>query len=132
MTDNIFDSIDGPNSSAYEKIELRDGIPLSYVHEKLVSNIKIIHHTYCFVRDNINDDLQLINHISIDLYSPKKDGLLSPLFASFRYSLTSLLALQNMLGIVNNQNIFDKLLAYNEEDFHGWLERIESEGSISG
>ena len=132
MSDDVFENIDAPNSSAYQKVELRDGIPLSYINEKLTNNLKTIHHLYNFVKDNINDDLKLINSVKDDLYSPKVDGLLSPLFSSFRYSLTSLLALHNLLGIANNQNIFEKLLSYKEEDFNKWLDRIESEGSING
>ncbi|MCL5029778.1 MAG: hypothetical protein M1480_12270 [Bacteroidetes bacterium] len=85
-----------------------------------------------FIKNNINDGIKLIKPINDDLYSLKADGLLSPLFSSFRYSLTSFLALHNLLGIANNQNIFEKLLNFTEEDFNKWLERIESEGSING
>ena len=132
MTEDVFENIDTPNSSAYQKVELRDGIPLSYVCEKLTESLKTIHHLNNFIKNNIHDDLKLINPINNNLYSPKNDGLLSPLYSSFRYSLTSLLALHNMIGIANNQNIFEKLLSYNEEDFNHWLERIESEGSTNG
>ena len=132
MDEDIFENIDSPNSSAYEKFELRDGIPLVYVQEKLISSIKSIHRLYSFVRDNIKDDMQLNKQINIEQYSPKNDGLLSPLYSAFRHGITSLLALQNMLAITNNQEIFEKLLAFNEEDFSLWLQRIQSEGSLNG
>ncbi len=132
MADNIFENIDSPNSSAYQKLEKRDGIPLSYVGEKLTDSLTIIHHLYNFVRDNIKDDLELSFPLKNDSFSPKRDGLLFPLFHSFRYSLTSFLALHNILAITNNQKIFDKLLNHTNEDFEKWLNRIISEGSISG
>ena len=104
-----------PNAGAYEKDEVRNGPPLSYIAEKLRCALESAHEVVQAIKRAAHQEM-----------------LLSPAFSSFRYSLISYLALHNMLGMINEPNKVDAILNYKHDDFVAWLDRIEREGSILG
>ncbi len=109
-----------PNNGAYEHPEIRHGLPLDYVSEKLASALEDIHRAY--------------QHLKAG--SPPKgqdeDQALKSTWAAFRYSTTAFLALHNMLGLIDDQSKFDALLKLSPKKFSSWLTMVRREGSISG
>jgi hypothetical protein len=51
---------------------------------------------------DVPDDLPQLPGAVGTSYSTKQDGLLSPAFSAFRYSLTVFLPLYNMLGVISD------------------------------
>jgi len=120
--DQEFDSEDlfiGPNDNAYEKEELRTGPPLSYVAEKFRSSMELTHYLI-----NTLTDLSQID-------PRQKDTMLLQARGAFRYQLTGYLALQNMLALANDQDIFSRMEKLSVEEFKDWLDRIDQRGSIT-
>lgn len=124
----IDDNIYQPNSGAFEKDEIRNGPPLSYVAEKLRNALESAHEV-----------VWAIKRASPTILSepPKafgglKELVLTPAYLSFKYSLTSFLALNNMLGMIADPEKADALLDYSHADFAAWLDVVEREGSILG
>lgn len=101
-----------PNNGAYEKTEERTGPPLEYVAEKLRKNVEASHHLVKGTKDG--DRLSM--HAS----------------AAFRHGLVSYLGLQNLLALINEGELFDRLERYTHEDFIDWLDRIDRQGSVTG
>ncbi len=56
---------------------------------------------------------------------------MNPCEDAFRLGLTAYLALNNLLGIANEQGIFGRLLAMPYDEFTVWLRRITEEGSVT-
>jgi len=65
-------------------------------------------------------------------YSVKRDGILAPLHAAFRYELTGFLALANMLVVANEASLSEQLLEMTPDVFRSWLDRVTGEGSVLG
>ena len=64
-------------------------------------------------------------------WDPRQDSILQPCFGAFHYAAVSYLALNNLLGISNEPDIFKRLLAMPRKDFEKWLDGIEIEGSVT-
>ncbi len=111
------DGLPDANGPAYQKTERRTGPPLDYVAEKMRSCIEQLHASIQTLREHEQS---------------KKDGLSESVRSAFRYAVISYLALMNMLGVANNQSIFDRLLAMSPEDLREWIDRIHIEGSVIG
>jgi hypothetical protein len=91
------------NGPAYTSRQDRDGIPLSYVGEKLGLAIADLHrHARCCQGDR--DDLRC----------------------------TIYLGLHNMLGKANDRTLVDRLLDGSSEKLDTWLRLVEQEGDVHG
>lgn len=129
---DIDDLITGPNAGAFEKEEIRKGAPLSYVVEKLRDAVECAHDTFNSIQRDVPDNLPQPPKTVGTPYSIKQDGLLTPAYSTFRYSLVAFLALHNMLGMIPDQNKIQGLLNLPHDDFIEWLNRVEREGPILG
>jgi hypothetical protein len=132
MSGGIDDLYRDPNAGAYEKEEVRVGPPLDYVGAKLGMAVRYAHRTYREIAATVPDDLPAPSWVEGSAFSIKDDGLLSPAFAAFRSATTAFLALHNMLGLIQDQDKFEALLALKSSEFDAWVERIEREGSVTG
>ena len=47
-------------------------------------------------------------------------------------SATAMMALNNMLAIVNDGEVVERLLGFSADDFKDWLDRVDRGGSILG
>lgn len=108
-----------PNDGAYEKQELRTGPPLDYVAEKFRRSLEMTHSLLGTLNDNRIED-------------NTTDALLSQARGALRYQLTGYLALKNMLAVVSNGGIFQRIEQYSHEDFSDWLDRIDQQGIVKG
>jgi hypothetical protein len=108
-----------PNGGAYEKQELRTGPPLDYVAEKYRSSLEMTH----YLLGTVNNS---------DIKNDLKDTLLSQIRGALRYQLTGYLALKNMLAVVSNEGIFQRIEHYSREDFSDWLNGVDQQGSVQG
>jgi len=120
------------NGPAFQKREERTGPPLSYVAEKLRGSIEGLHELYQNLNRCVPDNLPQPPALKGSSFSTKHDSLVSPAWTSFRYGVVAYLALENMLGLANDNDLFDRLLAMSRDDFRLWLDRIASEGSETG
>lgn len=118
--DSIDDSISPPNGEAYEKVELRDGSPLSYVGEKLGMAVEFSHAVYQKLEIKGADNM-------LNEYGPRESA-----GAAFRYATTAFLALYNMLGLIDDQNKFKTLEKLSPDKFRTWIAMVQREGSIHG
>jgi hypothetical protein len=130
--ENICDLFREPNAGAYEKEETRKGLPLGYVGEKLRHAVVSAHETYQAIDRDVPENLPQPAKARGSAYSTKHDGILSPAYSAFIYSMTAFLALYNMLGIISDQEKIPALLAMNHEDLSAWLDGVEREGSVHG
>ena len=101
-----------PNNGAYEKTEERTGPPLEYIAEKLRKSLEACH----------------------EVVRGTRDGQIASMHASaaFRYGLVGYLGMQNLLALVNEGEVFDRLENYTHEQFIEWLDRIDRQGSVTG
>ncbi len=99
----------GPNGGAYERSELRIGPPLEYVAEKLRGTLETLH-----------DEIRSSERPSLNLRT------------SLNYGVTAYLALQNMLGLANRGDWFDRIESFSRREFREWLDRVGAEGDVRG
>ncbi len=130
--DDISDLFREPNAGAYEKEERRKGPPLGYVGEKLRRAVESAHGMYQDINRLVPDNLPQPEKVRGSVFSTKQDSLLSPAYTNFMYGLTAYLALYNMLGVLSDHQKIPTLLSMSHEDFSGWLDGIEREGSVHG
>jgi|SRR5208337_2165955 len=123
--ENIDDLFREPNAGAYEKEETRKGPPLSYVGEKLRRAVESAHGTYQAINRDVPDDLPQPARARGSQYSTKQDGILSPAYSTFIYSLVAFLALYNILGVITDRHKIPTLLSMSHDDFTVWLDGIE-------
>ena len=126
------DGLTGPNDSAYTKTETRNGPPLDYVAEKLRTCIEELHSLHSLAARDLPDDLPLPARLKGKAagYDIKRESILNPGYSAFRHALVSYLALNNLLAIANDNDVFARLLRMSGDDFHGWLDGIDREGSV--
>lgn len=120
-----------PNGSAYKSTEQRTGVPLGYISEKMKGALKMVHVTLSAIKYYVPDDLPQPEKAKGTSFNVKQDALLIPAISTFRYQLTSFLALHNMLAVANDQKVFERLQQYTPEEFAKWLEHVEQEGALS-
>jgi hypothetical protein len=130
--DDLADIVGDSNGPAYRKAEQRTGPPLDYVAEKAEVALLASHEALRSIRLYVPDDLPQPELARGTSFSTKKDGLVSPAWAAFRYGLVSFLALQNMLSLANDAELPDRLADMSYEEFRGWLHGVSSEGSVTG
>ena len=114
MDDLTIGSANGP---AYEKHELRSGPPLDYVAGKMRSSLDSLRSAYLLAKENGSEFGERL-HLNM--------------YAGFKYELTAYLALYNLLNMANDRALTDRLLGCSDEEFDGWLDRVRSEGSVTG
>lgn len=97
------------NAGAYTALQSRDGIPLSYVAEKLKCAIEDLHRhgRRCY-------------EARIELRR------------CMYYLLVAHLALHNMLAKANDLSLVDRLLDGSSENLNRWLRLVEREGDVQG
>lgn len=106
MNDDLPLSSNGP---AYTIQQAREGVPLSYVGEKLTHAIE-----------------ELNRHAR--RHPEQRDGLL----AAMHYSLVAYLGLHNMLAKANDRTLAARMLSANREELERWLELVRREGDVQG
>lgn len=97
------------NGQAYTSRQYRDGIPLSYVAQKLRCGIEDLHR-YAQSCPNGCNDLRLAMY----------------------YLLAAHLGLHNMLGKANDPALVDRLLDGSSHKLQKWLCLVEREGDVHG
>lgn len=97
------------NGPAYTSRQDRDGIPLSYVGEKLGLAIADLHRHAQRCQDD-RDDLR----------------------CAMCHLLAAYLGLHNMLGKANDRTLVDRLLYGSSEKLDTWLRLVEREGDVHG
>ncbi len=112
-----------PNNGAYEQPEIRHGLPLHYVSEKLASALESTHKAYQALKKRQAGDPSI---------GQEREQARRSTWAAFRYSTTAFLALHNMLGLIDDQGKFDALLKLSSKRFSAWLATVRREGSIGG
>jgi hypothetical protein len=97
------------NGPAYTSLQERQGVPLTYVGEKLGRAIEELHR---YGR----------NH-------PDRHGELLP---SMYFLLVAHLGLHNMLAKANDRSLAARLLKASDDELRAWLALIEREGDVAG
>jgi hypothetical protein len=121
---DIDDLFTDPNAGAYEIEEARAGPPLDYIGGKLRDALEFSHR---LVR-GMRDPHALPNDTGgLDIHALRRDAE-----ATFRYALTSYLALYNMLGLISDHRKVDALLELDGDTLEEWLVRVQRQGSVSG
>lgn len=117
----------------YTHTETRTGPPLTYVAEKLRGCIHSLHSLHSLTLRDVPDGLPCPERFQSDYpnYDPKRGSILSPCYSAFRYAVISYLALNNLLALANEQDVFERLLAMPRADFDRWLDDIDREGSVT-
>ena len=129
------DDMDGmipPNRSAYTKAETRVGPPLDYVADKLRSSLQSMQRLIREIITHVPDDRPVPEHLEGTEYSIKNDHLLTDSRNAFGYAIIAYLALNNLLGVADNDGLHDRLLAMDREQFRLWLNGIDREGTVTG
>ena len=106
MNDDLPLSSNGP---AYTTEQARDGVPLSYVGEKLANAI-----------ETLNSHARQ--------HPEQRDGLL----ATMHYLLVAHLGLNNMLAKANDRTLAVRMLSADLDELDRWLKLIEREGDVQG
>jgi hypothetical protein len=109
---NLNNLITDHNGGAYEKEETRVGLPLDYVASKQRQSLENIHYIEKQFRSN-KDDYFFMHY-------------------AFSSGIKAFLALYNMLALTNDNQLYDRLLAYTDDEFEGWLNNIEKHGCVNG
>ncbi len=123
----IDDNILQPNNGAYEKGEMRVGLPLSYIAEKLRGALASAHQVYRIINHSAQIARPDLTNSQLACQEPVASACVS-----FKYSLTAFLAMYNMLGMIADPNKVDSLLNCDQDEFAVWLNTVEREGSILG
>ena len=97
------------NGPAYTVQQAREGVPLSYVGEKLAHAIE-----------------ELNRHAR--RHPEQGDGLL----AAMHYLLVAHLGLHNMLAKANDRTLSTRMLSATREELDLWLELVRREGDVQG
>lgn len=103
-----------PNADGYERREVRDGMPLEYVGEKLGRAVRAVHQQSRRARHGVEP-----------VQADSSD-------AAFYYTVTAFVALYNMLGLVADPDRIAQLLDLDEHEFDAWAENVEQQGSVTG
>ena len=110
---------------AYQVTETHEGLPKSYISEKLcsaiVSQYRLITNLQKHIPDDLNSPLLKNAPPSANL---KDDFFLGEAIPAFRFMITSFLALHNRLGLWD-ESLVDSLLEQSEENLESWLTRVE-------
>jgi hypothetical protein len=106
MSDDVPLDANGP---AYISCQEREGVPLTYVGEKLGRAIEELHR---YARD----------------HPDQREALQATMY----FLLVSHLALHNMLAKANDRSLATRLLAATDDELRAWLQVIEREGDVRG
>ena len=107
MIDSIPLDANGP---AYKQREVREGLPLDYVAEKLRASLEALHGVHA------RADAELAREA----------------FAAFHYAVVSYLALKNMLAASHAPGFAGRLARMPRAEFERWLDVVDRGGSVTG
>ena len=129
----IDDLFTPPNGPAYEKKEVRVGPPLEYVAEKMRHTVEQAYNTVRIVL-GAEVSADLASHIPrFDLRELERNNQgFRTAKATMRYAVHAYVALQNMLGAMNDDSLIERLIMGTSADLEAWLDRVEQEGSVLG
>ena len=132
MTD-IDRFLQDPNGPAYRKDEVRHGLPLDYVGEKLRYALdaqqRLLRELDVRAANEPATGRTLAGEAAAE---PPLDLATQSAIAAFHYLVTAYLALHNMLGSHTGHDYLQRLRSMSGEDFERWLAFVEREGSVSG
>jgi hypothetical protein len=128
---DIEDLYSPPNGPGYEKRETRTGLPLEYVGEKLRRTVEYAYETARLELD-VRSSVE-IGTADIDLTARELSAeAYRSAAATLRYAVHAYLALQNMLGLMNADDLLERLIRGTRDDLKAWLDTIQNEGSSIG
>ena len=110
-----------PNDEAYLKTEERTGPPLAYVAEKLRTSLEANHFL-----------VRAFKHSSVEKDEEDESPIRLHTLVAFRSQIIAYLAFKNMLALVNEGELFERLEGFSTEEFENWLDRIDQQGSVTG
>lgn len=125
------------NGMAFQKQEVREGMSLEYVAEKIRHTIESAHSTVREIKKNVPDDFPIPSHfpdnfLGRDVFSAKNDLLLSPAKATLRSSIIAFIALKNMLNLPGiSDDLVDRAEFLSRKELDERLDFIEREGSVT-
>lgn len=124
---NEFDDISlvGSNASAYEKREVRVGVPLAYVAEKLSSCLSGLHSLIHSTGKQPVDPPQ-----SESALSGKQVSFPAGAQYAFHNGCKAYLALYNLLALINEPGLVERLLTAEKDEFDHWTEFVHEQGSL--
>ncbi|HKW09798.1 MAG TPA: hypothetical protein VJO33_05420 [Gemmatimonadaceae bacterium] len=105
-----------PNGAAYVKREERVGPPLSYVQEKLVGSLKSLHQLARSLSEQLPGSSPKPNAAKGDAYDRTRDAISGWAERAFYLELVAFLALSNMLALVEDDSLVDRLLGYEVQE----------------
>ena len=121
------------NGSAFMKKEQRYGPPLDYVGEKLRHAVEAAHANLSNIKNFVPANLPPSPEFNDGAPKTiKSDLLLSSASEALHYSVTSYLALYNMLGAANVNSTLQNIEEKSTSDLKKWLDLVEREGSVAG
>lgn len=97
------------NGPAYTSQQRRDGVPLSYVGEKLGRAIE-----------------------ELQRHGQRHPEQRQELLPSMHYLLVAFLGLHNMLAKANDRSLAGRLLDSTNDALDAWLALVESDGDVEG
>ena len=97
------------NGPAYTSEQVRQGVPLSYVGEKMARAIEELHR-----------------------YASKHPAQHQELYGPMYFLLVAHLGLHNMLAKAGHRTLPTRLLQASPEELDRWLELIERDGDVAG
>lgn len=128
MPDSLDDFEKLLQKAPYEKEEIRHGVPLGYVGEKLESSLMSLHFTWRIMNDSIPANLP--NPLGAPEGYDEKVALISAAFQSFRNGVKAYTSLYNWLQIIDNEEYYQSLLDKDHAAFKRWLDLVASRGNV--
>lgn len=121
------------NGGAYTINEVRQGMPLDYVADKLRCAIESAHANLLninqYVPKNLPPEPEFHSHSPNGV---KNDLLRSSAVLSLHYAVTAYLALHNMLAAIQDIGACVEIEKFSKEQLSSWLDSIEKNGSLLG
>ena len=108
------------NNRAFSMNKIKHAPSLFYIATKVRHSIKTIH--------SIHDKIKSIDIPDIHT----KTILISDSCFAFRKNIIAYLALFNMLALVNDTDLNEKLLSSSKKELDNWLDIIAREGGLEG
>lgn len=118
-------SLVGSNASAYEKREVRVGVPLDYVAEKLETCLRGLHALVHLAGEQPVNPPQPGSALS-----DKQVSFPAGAQYAFHNGCKAYLALYNLLALFNEPHLVERLLATGMDEFQRWTEFVQEQGSL--
>jgi len=122
----------GLNIPAYTRTETRHGPPLDYISEKLSSALLELHYLCRTILQEEIIETRIPGDTKRRMRATFEEEIECASWNVFYQTLKSFLGLNNLLSIIDEQGICEKLLAMDYDEFQKWLRYVETEGSTTG